>query len=74
MLFRNFYTRNGSSSEDLQRGMVLGGPIANGYDHSHLVSCAVKPLEEPQRALFDKMLTDYDRVLLRFGMHIIWET
>ena len=43
-----------------------------GHDYSHLVG---GPLNQHQRldaVQFDGLLTDYDRILLRFGMHISW--
>jgi hypothetical protein len=47
--------------------------LPNGCDPSHLVGSAVKQHDERfDAAQFDALLTDYDRVLLRFGMRISW--
>ena len=74
MLFRRFQNSNGSAGEDLRRGMAIAARIANEYDYSHLVSCSVKQPERPKRAGFEGMLTDYDRILLQFGLHILCES
>lgn len=46
--------------------------VADRYDYSHLVGSPVKQhdkgFDAPQ---FDGLLTDYDRILLRFGMHVL---
>jgi len=45
----------------------------NGCDSSHLVGSPLKQFDERFDATqFDALLTDYDRILLRFGMHIAW--
>ena len=70
MLFENFYRSTGSGADDLRRGITIAANIANEHDYSHLVDGLVKAREEPDRTGLDAMLTDYDRILLRFGMHI----
>ena len=42
--------------------------IADWYDYSHLVGNRGR-----REAGFDHLLTDYDQILLQFGMHILWE-
>lgn len=73
MLFENFYKENGDAADDLQRGMTIPTRAANENDYSHLVDCPVKQPDELKRTGFDAMLIDYDRILLKFGMHILWE-
>jgi hypothetical protein len=47
--------------------------LPNGCDSSHLVGSPVKQFYERFDATqFDALLTDYDRMLLRLGMHIAW--
>jgi len=47
--------------------------LPNGCDSCHLVGSPVKQFDERFDATqFDALLTDYDRILLRFGMHIAW--
>jgi hypothetical protein len=47
--------------------------LPNGCDSSHLVgSKVIQHNERFDAAQFDAFLTDYDRVLLRFGMRISW--
>jgi hypothetical protein len=73
MLFENFYNANGSA-DNLHRSMAVAGSVATGHDYSHLVDRPVKPRQEQvKRTDFDGMLTDYDRILLKFGMHILCE-
>jgi hypothetical protein len=67
MLFENFYKRNES------RRAVLSC-VPKEYDYSHLVDRPVTPQQEQvKRTGFDAILSDYDRVLLQFGMHILCE-
>jgi hypothetical protein len=48
--------------------------VPDGYDYSHLAARSVHQHDEqPNAAQFGRMLTDYDLVLLRFGMHISWQ-
>jgi len=48
--------------------------VDDKYDYSHLVgSPAKKHDNEFEVAQFDGLLTDYDRILLRFGMQILWQ-
>ena len=45
----------------------------NGCDYSHLVGSPVKqPDERFDAEEFDALLTDYDRILLRFCMRTSW--
>jgi hypothetical protein len=43
--------------------------LPNGCDSRRLVGSPVKRFDATQ---FDALLADYDRILLRFGMHIAW--
>ena len=47
--------------------------VADRYDYSRLVA---NPMKQHNKgfgaAQFDGLLTDYDHILLRFGMHILW--
>jgi hypothetical protein len=49
--------------------------VADRYDYSHLVGGG--PVKQHEKgfdaARFDGLLTDYDRILLRLGMHILWQ-
>ena len=48
--------------------------VPDGYDYSHLVGDPAKQHDkEVDPAQFDGLLTDYDRILLRFGMRILWQ-
>lgn len=48
--------------------------LPNGSDCSHLVGDPGKPHNYGVRgAPWTKLLTDYDRILLGFGMHIQWQ-
>jgi hypothetical protein len=45
--------------------------VPDGYDYSHLVGDLAKPSsQEFETVRFEELLSDYDRVLLGFGMHI----
>lgn len=47
--------------------------LPNGCSASHLVDSRARQHDEGfDAAEFDALLTDYDRILLRFGMHISW--
>jgi hypothetical protein len=48
-------------------------PLANGSDYSHLVGDPAKQHDETHPVPSTGLLTDYDRILLGFGMHISWE-
>jgi hypothetical protein len=57
-------------------GKTVATPVPDGYDYSHLVGDPVKQHDKGSdtrfdAALFDLLLTDYDRILLQFGMHIL---
>ena len=48
-------------------------PVPDGYDYRHLVGSRRKQsCEMFDSARFDGLLTDYDHLLLKFGMHISW--
>jgi hypothetical protein len=48
--------------------------VADRYDYSHPIGSSLKQHDkEFDAAGFDRPLTDYDRMLLRFGMHILWQ-
>jgi hypothetical protein len=48
--------------------------LPNGCDYSHLVGEPAKQHDEGVHAEpSTELLTDYDRILLRFGMHIQWQ-
>ena len=66
MLFENFHRRNKNRN-------TVTSCVPKEYDYSHLVD---RPVEEQpiRRPGFDGMLSEYDRVLLKFGMHIVWES
>ena len=56
----------------LQHGRTFAVHLPNGCDYSHLVGSPVKQHDKRyEAAQFDGLLTDYDRILLRFGMHIL---
>jgi len=47
--------------------------LPNGCDSSLLIGSPLKQHDERfDAAQFDALLTDYDRILLRFGMRISW--
>lgn len=47
--------------------------LPNGCSSSHLVGSQAGQCDEGfDAAQFEALLTDYDRILLRFGMHIFW--
>jgi hypothetical protein len=65
--FYNEYDRMGATELD---GAVH---LPNGCDSSHLVGSPVKRLDQRfDVTQFDALLTGYDRMLLRFDMHIAW--
>jgi hypothetical protein len=48
--------------------------LPNGCDYSHLVGDPAKQRDKGVHAVpSTELLTDYDRLLLRFGMHIQWQ-
>lgn len=48
--------------------------IEDGYDYSHLVGDPGKQREKRfELTRFDELLTEYDRILLKFGMCILWD-
>lgn len=47
--------------------------VPYSYDYSHLIGCSAKKHDKALDAeLFDGLLTEYDRILLRFGMRVDW--
>jgi hypothetical protein len=54
-------------------GEAVAVHLPNRRDYSHLVGDPAKQHDEVVHPVPSmKMLTDYDRLLLRFGMHIQW--
>ena len=48
--------------------------LPNGGDYNHLVGDPERQHDKDVHAVpWTELLTDYDRILLRFGMHIQWE-
>lgn len=48
--------------------------LEDGYDYRHLIGSPVKQHDKRfDAAQFDGLRTDYDRMLLRFGMQILWQ-
>jgi hypothetical protein len=48
-------------------------PVSSHYDYRHLVGDPTKPYDSrPDSGLLDGLLTEFDQILLRFGMHIVW--
>lgn len=48
--------------------------IDDGHDYSHLIGDpGIKHEKSANVTRFDELLTEYDRILLRFGMHILWQ-
>ena len=48
--------------------------IPEGYDYSHLIASPAKQDDKVfDTARFDVLLTEYDRILLGFGMRITWQ-
>jgi hypothetical protein len=71
MQFENFFYSENEYAEAVELDGAVHLP--NGCDSSHLVGNALKQHHERfDAAQFDALLTDYDRVLLRFGMRISW--
>ena len=51
-----------------------GVHIPEGYDYSHLIASPAKQDDKVfDTARFDVLLTEYDRILLGFGMRITWQ-
>ena len=87
MHFENYYSENDCSgccpecnlttqfhcTHCPQYGRVGGVRLPEGYDYSHLIASPVKQDAKVFDATrFDGLLTDYDRILLGFGMGISW--
>jgi hypothetical protein len=48
--------------------------IPEGYDYSHLIAIPAKQDDKVfDTSRFDVLLTEYDRILLGFGMRITWQ-
>ena len=48
--------------------------IPEGYDYSHHIASPAKQDDKVfDTGRFDGLLTDYDRILLGFGMRITWQ-
>jgi hypothetical protein len=57
-----------------QHGQTAVVHLPDEYDYSYLVGDPTKQQDKAVHAVpSTEMLTDYDRVLLRFGMHILWQ-
>ena len=55
-------------------GRTAGERSTDWYNDSHLVGDPVTQHETGfNPAHFEELLTDYDRVLLQFGVHISWK-
>ena len=53
---------------------TVAASVEDGYDYSHLIGNPGMRHDNSFDAMqFDQLLTDYDRVLLRFGMRILWQ-
>ena len=54
-----------------KRGQSVAAQVPDGYDYSHLVGDPAKQDEQKLNTVrFEELLTDYDRILLEFGMRI----
>jgi hypothetical protein len=78
MLFDDFFIENNCSAtphsaHGTRDGKTIAVQFPNGHDSNHLVG---SPAEGRDKNLgvarFEELLNDYDRTLLRFGMHISW--
>jgi hypothetical protein len=57
----------------LKQGTHIAVHLPNGCHYSHLVGSQTKPPGGNfDSARFEELLTDYDRILLRFGMRVSW--
>ena len=57
-----------------QYGRTIAETVPMACDYSHLVDVGVRRQDNVfDAAGFDGLLTDYDRMLLGFGMHISWQ-
>ena len=55
-------------------GKTAAVHLPNGCDYSYLVGDPAKQHDQGVHAApSSEFLTDYDRILLRFGMHILWQ-
>jgi len=51
---------------------MIENAIPYGYDYSHLVRSSVQRYSNTRAAAgFEELLTDYDRILLGFGLRIL---
>ena len=57
-----------------QDGKTAAVHMPNGCDYSHLVGDPAEPHDKGSDPVTSaELLTDYDRILLCFGMHIQWQ-
>lgn len=57
-----------------QCGETAAVHMPNGCDYGHLVGDPAKQHDKEVHGVpWTELLTDYDRILLRFGMHIQWQ-
>lgn len=62
-----------TSTGDPGNGKSVAVHLPNGHECAFLLDRATEQRDEPfDAARFGSLLTDYDRILLRFGMHISW--
>ena len=53
---------------------TVAASVEDGCDYSHLIGNPGKrPDDSFDAAQFDQLLSDYDRLLLGFGMRILWQ-
>ena len=66
-------TREMYPDSSLHTDRILAVHLPNGCDCSHLVGGPAKQHDRVDAVSSTELLTDYDRILLRFGMHILWQ-
>jgi hypothetical protein len=55
-----------------EESSLIENPVPFCYDYSHLVGSSVnQQSKRVDAARFEELLTDYDRILLGFGMRIL---
>lgn len=56
-----------------EESFLIENPVPFCYDYSHLVGSSVNHQQSKRvdAARFEELLTDYDRILLGFGMRIL---
>ena len=66
-------SQNSDSQNEFAKSSPLEVYFPNECEFSHFVGGPAIPRDEKfDAAQFDALLTGYDRILLRFGMHIAW--